>query len=246
MLGIDDAALATILAGAISTAGSLYANRKNIDAQRDANAINWEIARQNNATQIEMANTAHQREVRDLRAAGLNPILSAGGNGSSVPSLSTASINPVHTDNAFEGLANSAKGLSRFFGQTYKANLKAAEADASLASLDALRARMVYGAEFSQAENDYIMSEMRNTALREEFGIGKIQRDKQGMPDATFIDRPERWDKAVELMRDGIRSDMRDNASTWWRNDIQAIGSGVNSAAGAVRSFRKPVLRSYR
>ena len=38
--GIDDAALATILGGAISTAGALYTNKKNLDANDKANLLN--------------------------------------------------------------------------------------------------------------------------------------------------------------------------------------------------------------
>lgn len=53
------------------------------------------IATNNNAASIELANTAHQREVRDMMAAGLNPILSAGGKGAATPSMQAAPVQNI-------------------------------------------------------------------------------------------------------------------------------------------------------
>lgn len=64
----------------------------NYSAQDQANQANIRMAREQMSFQERMSNTAHQREMADLEAAGLNPTLSAGGNGSSTPGGAAATV----------------------------------------------------------------------------------------------------------------------------------------------------------
>ncbi|QCQ85109.1 DNA pilot protein [Blackfly microvirus SF02] len=70
--------MAGIIASGITALGSYLGGQA-------ANKASAQSVIQQEKFQQKMSNTAHQREVRDLKAAGLNPILSAGGGGASTP-----------------------------------------------------------------------------------------------------------------------------------------------------------------
>lgn len=109
---------AQLLGGALGLLGSSNANEtntRNVDATNAANVLmnqrtndanvwmaqkanetNVQLAGENRSWQEKMANTAYQRQVADMRAAGLNPILAAmRGGGADTPAGSVATVTPA-------------------------------------------------------------------------------------------------------------------------------------------------------
>lgn len=130
----------SILETAIGVGGSLLGGSMSSAAMLEANQQNIAFARENRAWQEMMSNTAHQRETKDLIAAGLNPILSAtGGRGATTPTGAQATIQAApHMGEAVQQASRMlAMDIPKLQADIQLAQAHSAKADADRRNVDA-------------------------------------------------------------------------------------------------------------
>ena len=108
---------------------SLFENVTGEKSAREAEKRQKQYQDETNQLSIELANSAHQREVADLKAAGLNPVLSAGGSGSATPVLGTATAQNT-LPGGYMAQATQAANIANMFGQAKQATSAAKLANA--------------------------------------------------------------------------------------------------------------------
>lgn len=133
-----------IAGAAASLIGSYFSNRSQAKSQEQTNQTNVNLNQENRDWMENLSNTSYQRGVKDMEAAGLNPMLAYSQGGASTPSSAAPTVAPVPRlgqgvgEGIVRGTASAMQGAQ--LASTFQ-NIEQSKAQQDLLSAQAARTR---------------------------------------------------------------------------------------------------------
>ena len=169
--------------------------------QQSANEQNINLSREQMAFQERMSNTSYQRAVKDMEAAGLNPMLAYSQGGASSPAGSVAHVEPKSPISS-----NSA--------------MQAAQTALAVESVAKTRA----DTDLVVAQAQKVRSETYDTAVNSAGRAAEVERLKNEAKKSGFDSLSA--EEQVRLLRLQLRSGQMDfsakEAGKWWENQVKS------------------------
>ncbi len=146
--------LGSSILGGANLLGGAYSAKRSIDSQRAINERQIDLSREQMEFQREMSNTAYQRAMKDMRKAGLNPILAYKQGGASTPGGAMAKLLDPVTQGLMVGsqVANTGANLMQTGSNIGKQEAEIQKMGAEMEKIDSEIQNHVVGRKLTRAQ----------------------------------------------------------------------------------------------
>lgn len=196
---------AAVIGGGAQLLGGYF----NMQAQREANAANQASAREQMAFQRDMSDTSYQRAVKDMRLAGINPMMAYTMGGASSPAGASASNTAAGPGDLGAGLASSAKD---YINQKRERQLMTSQVDLQQAQIAVAKSQQNLNASSARRANadaKLLETELPAAKSRSTLENSRNQLDQKALLYDAVMSRASRelgtGASAMSILRGGMR-----------------------------------------